>query len=224
MLSLVTAHEVTSAICKEGFVLVIKENTSEASCMSLETANAIVKRGWGTIAEEISPTTSSSVTLESFPETPIYISSEQGDQVSVGTGVDSIVKITSSETDGVFELFEVIAQPSSGPPRHIHYDQIEIFRILEGEFEFLAGDSLIKASVGDIVIVPNNTIHAFTNLGDAPGRLSFVILPGHYNLGEYFYILEEYVQTDDWPSPETIKELSDEYNTEMVGPPLNKEQ
>ncbi len=176
----------------------------------------------GTIAEETSPTVSSSNILENFPETPIYVPSEQGDQISIGAGVDSIVKITSTETDGVFELFEIIAQSGSGPPRHIHNDQIEIFRILEGEFEFLAGDSLIKASVDDIVIVPPNTIHAFSNLGDTPGRLSFIVLPA-YNLGEFFYILDEYLQADDWPSPETMQELSDKYNMQVVGPPLNKE-
>ncbi len=62
MLSLATSqmcggitYDTTSVMCGDGFVLVTKSSTSEVSCVTSKTADALVARGWGTIAEEITP-------------------------------------------------------------------------------------------------------------------------------------------------------------------------
>ena len=41
-----------------------------------------------------------------------------------------------------------------------------MFILLEGEATFVAGENEIRARAGDIVIVPPNTPHAFTNSGE----------------------------------------------------------
>jgi mannose-6-phosphate isomerase-like protein (cupin superfamily) len=38
--------------------------------------------------------------------------------------------------------------------------------VLEGEATFVAGDHEVQARAGDVVIVPPDTPHAFTNSGD----------------------------------------------------------
>lgn len=38
--------------------------------------------------------------------------------------------------------------------------------MLEGEATFVAGDHEVQARAGDVVIVPPDTPHAFTNSGD----------------------------------------------------------
>ena len=222
LVSLATAHEFTTGMCEEGLELVLKKSTSEVSCVTPETANAIVERGWGTIVEETAPIMSNSDAFESFPKTPIYVPSEQGNQVSIGAGLDSIVKVTSPETGGTFAVLEDIAQPGSGPPRHIHNNQVEIFRFIEGEFEVLVGDDLLQASAGDIAVVPPGVTHTFSNVGDSPGRLFFIILPGD-NFESFFYQLGENLQAENPPSPEAMNELFDKYNMELVGPPLSEE-
>ena len=65
---------------------------------------------------------------------------------------------------GVCVIF-VDAPPGAGPSRHKHPYE-ELFIVLEGESTFVAGDNEIRARAGDIVIVPPNTPHAFTNSGD----------------------------------------------------------
>ncbi len=222
LLSLATAHEFTTGMCEEGLELVLKKSTSEVSCVTPETANAIVERGWGTIVEETAPITLNGDTFEDLLEAPIYIPSEQGDKIAIRDGLDSIVKVSSSEAGGVFAILEDIVQPGSGPPRHIHNNQIEIFRFIEGEFEVLVGDNLLQASAGDIAVVPPGVTHTFSNVGDVPGRLFFIILPGG-NFESFFYKLGENLQAEDPPSPETMNELFDEYNMELVGPPLSEE-
>jgi mannose-6-phosphate isomerase-like protein (cupin superfamily) len=68
---------------------------------------------------------------------------------------------------GVSLIF-VDAPPGGGPSLHKHpYEELLI--LLEGEATFVAGDKKLQARAGDVVIVPPDTPHAFTNSGD--GRL-----------------------------------------------------
>ena len=68
---------------------------------------------------------------------------------------------------GVCVIF-VDAPPGGGPRLHKHLYE-ELFILLEGEATFVAGEEEIQAGAGDVVIVPADTAHAFTNSGD--GRL-----------------------------------------------------
>jgi quercetin dioxygenase-like cupin family protein len=61
--------------------------------------------------------------------------------------------------------------PGEGPVLHRHPYE-EIFILLKGTATFRRGNDEIDAHEGQIVIVPPNTPHAFTNTGDE--RLLFV--------------------------------------------------
>jgi quercetin dioxygenase-like cupin family protein len=69
---------------------------------------------------------------------------------------------------GVCVIF-VDAPPGGGPDLHKHPYE-EIFIVQEGEATFIAGGEEQHARAGDIVIVPADTPHAFTNSGDGPLR------------------------------------------------------
>jgi mannose-6-phosphate isomerase-like protein (cupin superfamily) len=58
----------------------------------------------------------------------------------------------------------VDAPPGRGPRLHKHPYE-EIFIILEGEAEFVAGDRRLTARAGEVVIVPPETPHSFTSSG-----------------------------------------------------------
>jgi mannose-6-phosphate isomerase-like protein (cupin superfamily) len=62
----------------------------------------------------------------------------------------------------------VDAPPGRGPSLHKHPYE-EIFLTLEGEATFVAEGETLRVRSGDVVIVPADTPHAFTNSGD--GRL-----------------------------------------------------
>jgi mannose-6-phosphate isomerase-like protein (cupin superfamily) len=64
---------------------------------------------------------------------------------------------------GVSIIF-VDAPPGRGPHLHKHPYE-EIFVILEGEAEFVAGDGQLTARAGEIVIVPPETPHSFKSSG-----------------------------------------------------------
>jgi quercetin dioxygenase-like cupin family protein len=65
------------------------------------------------------------------------------------------------------------SEPGQGPRLHRHpYD--ETWVVVEGSLTFQAGDDLIKAGPGDIVIVPPGVPHKFVN--DGPGRSNLVCI------------------------------------------------
>lgn len=58
----------------------------------------------------------------------------------------------------------IAAPPGSGPQLHSHpYD--EVFIVQEGQVTFTVGDETLKATDGQIVIVPAGTPHKFVNSG-----------------------------------------------------------
>jgi mannose-6-phosphate isomerase-like protein (cupin superfamily) len=63
----------------------------------------------------------------------------------------------------------VEAPPGKGPRLHTHpYEEILI--IEEGRGTFTLGDEELELGAGQIVIIPPNQPHAFTNTGDGPLR------------------------------------------------------
>lgn len=65
------------------------------------------------------------------------------------------------------------SEPGHGPRLHRHpYD--ETWVVIDGSLTFQAGDEQLAAGPGDIVIVPPDTPHKFTN--DGPGRSKLVCI------------------------------------------------
>jgi mannose-6-phosphate isomerase-like protein (cupin superfamily) len=65
------------------------------------------------------------------------------------------------------------SQPGHGPKLHKHpYD--ETWVVNDGHLTFQAGDEQLDAGPGDIVIVPADTPHKFTNRG--PGQADLVCI------------------------------------------------
>lgn len=65
------------------------------------------------------------------------------------------------------------SEPGHGPRLHKHaYD--ETWVVVEGSITFQSGDEQLQAGPGDIVIVPPETPHKFTNTG--PGRANLICI------------------------------------------------
>lgn len=64
-------------------------------------------------------------------------------------------------------IFNHLPEIGGGPRLHMH-PYCEIFIIRAGTGLFTVGDRQIEASAGQILIVPPNTPHKFTNLGPGP--------------------------------------------------------
>ena len=67
-----------------------------------------------------------------------------------------------------FSFIVVDAPPGGGPRLHRHPYE-EVFLVQEGNATFTAGEEVIEASVGQVVVVPAGVPHRFVNSGS--GRL-----------------------------------------------------
>ena len=83
-----------------------------------------------------------------------------------------------ADTGGGYCLIEVLTAPGAGAPANRHAVDDEAFYVLDGAFEFTIGDETIRASPGSFVRVPNGAVHAFRNVGEAPGRMLIINSPG----------------------------------------------
>lgn len=83
-----------------------------------------------------------------------------------------------SETGDRCTIVEIKTAPGAGAPPNHHAGEDESFFVLDGEFEFLLNDQTVRATSGDFVKVPDGAVHAFTCVGEAPGRLLCVNAPG----------------------------------------------
>jgi mannose-6-phosphate isomerase-like protein (cupin superfamily) len=134
-------------------------------------------------------------------------------------------KVTAEQTGGAYSLFEGIVPARGGTPPHIHHREDECFYVLEGEFEFLSGDDNVTAEGGTLIYVPRGTLHAFTNVGEGPGRLLMSQTPG--GLHERFFEEAGREAVDGVNPPavegppdiERIAAIAAKYGTEIPVPP-----
>ena len=81
--------------------------------------------------------------------------------------------LTGADHGATVSLIFDRSGPGGGPRLHRHpYDETWI--VQEGNVTFLAGDERLHATPGDIVIVPPDTPHKFSN--DGPGQSVMVCI------------------------------------------------
>ena len=110
--------------------------------------------------------------------------------------------VRSSDTGGAYSLVESLTAPGAGAPPNRHPSDDEAFYVIDGSFELTMGDETISANAGSFVRVPNGAVHAFKNVGSAPGRLLIINSPGKAHDGFFTEAGEPMPpETRDLPSP-----------------------
>lgn len=125
------------------------------------------------------------------------------------------IKLDGSATGGAWSLSEVEAQPNNGPPPHVHSREDETFYVLEGDFEFLAGDQKIRVGAGATVFAPRNVPHTYANVGTAPGRLLVILSPAGF---EGFFRRVSREVTTMPPDLERLTAIAEEYGLQFLAP------
>lgn len=102
---------------------------------------------------------------------------------------------------------------------HTHFDQDEVWYVLEGEFLIKVGEVTYQVKAGDSVFGPRNVPHCFAKTGSGAGRLLMTFQPAG-KMEEFFQKVSQGV----------LKALSDaeqdkfreEHGFKRVGPPINQ--
>ena len=131
-------------------------------------------------------------------------------------GETVILKAVSTDTDGSYTLVEVINEPQSGPPLHLHRHEDVGFYILEGTYAFVIGDRALTATAGWFMTAPKGTPRSYKNIGTTPARmLAFFVPAGMENL---FEDLLKLTAAGTWDM-EHIVAVSAKHGIEEVPPP-----
>jgi len=101
---------------------------------------------------------------------------EQAHSISLSDlpGRDASRQFEGGERGGVpISFYEERTEPGRGPGPHRH-PYGEVFVLHEGEVEFEVEGEKISASPGSVVVVPPDTVHGFTNVGDGPIHMTCI--------------------------------------------------
>ncbi len=138
---------------------------------------------------------------------PVYANSDPAE-------ITLKVLLRATATGGALSLFEEITPPRQGPPLHVHYNEDEFFRVLQGCYRFQVGEQTIEAGPGDTLFVPRGTAHCFYNAGETPGRLFMGFTPGG---GERFF---DWINKNGFPKIDNLGQMSAlkaEFGIEFLG-------
>jgi quercetin dioxygenase-like cupin family protein len=97
-------------------------------------------------------------------------------------------------------------------PMHTHTREDEYSYILEGEFGFQLGESVVYARPGDLVFKPRHVPHTFWNNTDKPARLLEIITPSGFE--RFFRELAELLASGQF-SEDAFARLREKYGLGM---------
>lgn len=88
-----------------------------------------------------------------------------------------IVKATSEQTGGAFNLLEVTCPSGYATSLQIHYAEDVAVYVLEGALTFFWGSEKRKALAGSYFFQPRGISHGFRVQSDTPARILYLTFP-----------------------------------------------
>ena len=127
-------------------------------------------------------------------------------------GEGYIIRTSSAETNGVYSVLEVVADPRNGVPMHVHDNADEHFIILEGRAFIANGDSRVEVAAGSFITITRGVPHAWLqSFQKAPVRMLVIFSPGHST-----ELFRKHATTE----PAEMTALANKYGTRVTGPAL----
>jgi quercetin dioxygenase-like cupin family protein len=153
--------------------------------------------------------------MQTGTKKPMAVPSSGGRKILV-LGHEITLKLTCRETDGEYFVFEAVTPPGVGMPLHVHRQEDEFFRVLEGEFEFQLDQQIHKVTSGAMVSFPKNIQHAFRNAGTKPGRTFWTVMPGA-NFEKFFEEVGS-LPADREPDMAKVAEIFNRHDIKILPP------
>jgi quercetin dioxygenase-like cupin family protein len=125
------------------------------------------------------------------------------------------LKISSKDTDGQLAVFEYTGLAKVGPMLHVHFEQDEIFTVIEGEYRFVVGSETHVLKGGQTIFLPRNIAHTWLQLTDK-GKMIYFLQPAG-KMEEFFSYMNNLKER---PSPEEMDRIHAAHQMKVVGPPL----
>ena len=128
-------------------------------------------------------------------------------------GLDVKVLLSTEATGGAISVLMGRIKPGEGPGDHVHFNQEEIFFIVEGTFELTVRGQTTTAGPGTTVFIPRNVVHRFKNIGDTTGCMLDWTLPGGQD--HYFKAISE-LGASGGLTGEKVMEINEQFDTKFL--------
>jgi len=124
---------------------------------------------------------------------PKIVRANEGKVVNV-IGDRQTVKLTGKDTNGRFTLIEEENHPGVMIPLHVHKNEDEVFKVLEGKVELTVGDQTTILEAGDLGFGPRGVPHSWKIIGDQKAKVILSVFPAGIE-----FMFEELGQLPDGP-------------------------
>ena len=116
------------------------------------------------------------------------------------------IHLAQAANSGRLTITEQLLPPGFGPPFHIHHEEDETFYLVDGDFRFRRGDTLLHAKAGDVVFCPKGIPHGFRVLSEGGGRCLTITRGG----------FEEMLRHASQPAPAKVLPQQATFTPEML--------
>lgn len=111
--------------------------------------------------------------------------------LGTGSGPEIALFADAAATGGAASVQRVhLPAGADGAAPHFHTASTEIFYVLDGRLQMLAGDDVIAVSAGELAVIEPRTVHAFAATASSPATALIVLTPGVERFG-YFRLLRD---------------------------------
>jgi quercetin dioxygenase-like cupin family protein len=107
---------------------------------------------------------------------PKIVRDNEGQIVNV-IGDKQTFKLTGKDTNGLFTLIEEENEPGTGIPLHVHENEDEVFKVIEGEMELTVGGKTTILKAGDLAFGPRGIPHSWKIIGDSKAKVILSVFP-----------------------------------------------
>ena len=162
-------------------------------------------------------------TISATPTTRYFVLPSSGGRTPMPlnvVGEETLMKVSSADSDGLMSFFHLVAPPMSGPPRHVHSREDELFYVLEGEIVFELDGTRHTVRPGGTVYLRRGVAHAYQNFTSTTARLLIVTTPGA--CGGLFVELSAATPPGEFPDIDVLVQISERYGITVLGPPMTE--
>ena len=114
--------------------------------------------------------------MTAFQISPYSLRIDGGQRVQ-SMGLMMRVLASAGQTNGAFNLFDVICPIGFATPLHIHYAEDVAVFVLEGVLTFFWGEEKREATAGSYFFQPKGIPHGFRVEGETPARILYLTVP-----------------------------------------------
>ena len=107
---------------------------------------------------------------------PKIVRSNEGKLVNV-LGDRQMFKLTGQDTNNLFTLIEEENDPGTAIPLHVHENEDEVFKVVEGEMELTVGDQTTVLKAGDLAFGPRGIPHSWKIIGNSKAKVILSVFP-----------------------------------------------